>query len=253
MSIYNITFSPTGGTKRVADILANELSSEFFEIDTTDRTTDFSVYNFTKDDVCIISMPSYSGRVPKVAVERLLQMHGNGASAVIVAVYGNRDYEDTLIELRDTAIQAGFTIVAGVAAIAEHSIIREFAANRPDKEDKIELQSFMKTIIEKIHAGVVQQPSIPGKYPYKEGSARPLIPYVTENCTKCGMCSFACPTGAITVENTDTVDSSKCIFCMRCISLCPHEARKIDFDGYEALRERIRPICEVRKNNELFI
>lgn len=45
-------------------------------------------------DVCMISVPSYGGRFPAVAVSRLQQMRGNGASAVLIVVYGNRDYDE---------------------------------------------------------------------------------------------------------------------------------------------------------------
>ena len=67
------------------------------------------------------AVPSYGGRVPEIAVSRLKQMKGNGARAVLLVVYGNREYEDTLLELSDVMEAAGFSPVAAVAAVAEHS------------------------------------------------------------------------------------------------------------------------------------
>ena len=63
--------------------------------------------------------------------ETLAAVCGCGARAVLMCVYGNRAYEDTLVELADTAEKAGFHVIAAVAAIAEHSVVRRFAAGRP--------------------------------------------------------------------------------------------------------------------------
>lgn len=62
----------------------------------------------TKEDVAIVAVSSYSGRVPSTAAERISKIQGNGAKAIIVCVYGNRAYEDTLVELQDLVQQAGF-------------------------------------------------------------------------------------------------------------------------------------------------
>lgn len=130
MKLYDIVFSPTGGTKKVADCLTDTLEGDVTTIDLTDSKQDFHAVSLTKEDVAVISVPSYGGRVPAVAVERLGMVHGNDARTVLVCVYGNRAYEDTLVELEDAAKQAGFQVIAAVAAIAEHSIARQFAAGR---------------------------------------------------------------------------------------------------------------------------
>ena len=80
-------------------------------------------------------MPSYAGRVTAIAAERLRAIHGGGAKCILVCVYGNRAYEDTLVEMEDIARECGFEIVAAVAAIAEHSIMHQYAAGRPDAAD----------------------------------------------------------------------------------------------------------------------
>ena len=123
MSIYTITFSPTGGTKRAADRLAAALGPCVQEIDLTVPGTDYSQFSFCAGDICVVAVPSYGGRVPAAAVSRLAAMEANGAKAVLMAVYGNRAYEDTLLELKETLTQAGFCCAAAVAAIAEHSVM----------------------------------------------------------------------------------------------------------------------------------
>ena len=136
MEHYNIHFSPTGGTRKVADILCCALDGEFNEIDLCRNIEQTSL---GEDDICLVSVPSYGGRVPVTAIERLKKISGNGAKAVLNCVYGNRAWEDTLTELQDTLEEQGFRCVAALATVAEHSIFRQFAAGRPDEKDKSEL------------------------------------------------------------------------------------------------------------------
>ena len=128
MKLYDIVFSPTGGTQKVSAHLTKGLGGNAVSVDLTDSKQDFHAVQLTQDDVAVIAVPSYGGRVPAVASERLGHIKAHGARAVLVCVYGNRAYEDTLVELEDAAKQAGFRVVAAVAAIAEHSIARQFAA-----------------------------------------------------------------------------------------------------------------------------
>ena len=130
MRVFDIVFSPTGGTERASGYIANALEGETVAVDLTDSGLGFRTVAMTKEDVAVIAVPSYGGRVPAVAAERLGMMRGNGAQAVLVCVYGNRAYEDTLVELEDAAKGAGFRVIAAVSAIAEHSIVRQFAAGR---------------------------------------------------------------------------------------------------------------------------
>lgn len=168
MKLYDIVFSPTGGTKKVAECLTGVLEGEVTTVDLADSRQDFNAVSLEKEDVAVISVPSYGGRVPAVAAERLGRLHGNGARAVLVCVYGNRAYEDTLVELEDTVKQAGFQVIAAVAAIAEHSIARQFAAGRPDAQDEALLSDFAKQIQQKLSQGTLSIPVIPGNRPYKK-------------------------------------------------------------------------------------
>lgn len=115
MKLYDIVFSPTGGTQKAAALLTDALGGEVTHVDLTDGKQDFHAVSLTKEDTAVISVPSYAGRVPSVAVERLTMLNGQGARAILVCVYGNRAYEDTLVELEDAAKQAGFQVVAAVA------------------------------------------------------------------------------------------------------------------------------------------
>ena len=115
MKLYEIVFSPTGGTKRAADLLTGALGGDAACVDLTDSKQDFHALQLTREDVAVLAVPSYGGRVPAVAAERLKMLNGQGARAILLCVYGNRAYEDTLVELEDAAKQAGFRVIAAVA------------------------------------------------------------------------------------------------------------------------------------------
>lgn len=253
MKLYNIVFSPTGGTKKVSALLTDALDGEVALVDLTDSKQDFHTVSLTQEDVAVISVPSYGGRVPAVAVKRLCMVHGNGARAVLVCVYGNRAYEDTLVELEDAAKQAGFQVIAAVAAIAEHSIARQFAAGRPDAQDAQQLYEFARQIQAKLSAGDSTEPSVPGNRPYKKAGGAGMVPKPTKACTKCGVCAAECPVQAIDKENPKKVDEKVCISCMRCISVCPHSARKVNPVMLSAASLMLKKVCSERKDCELFL
>ena len=143
MSIYAIYFSPTGGTEKIVTFIAEQFG-EYQSIDLCEKTSDLT-NDFSKEDLCIIGVPSFGGRVPAIALERIKALSGNNATAILITVYGNRAYEDTLIELEDTLIEKNFTCQAAIAAIAEHSIMHQFATGRPDQNDLTVLSDFVRT------------------------------------------------------------------------------------------------------------
>ena len=148
MSIYAIYFSPTGGTEKIVTFIAEQFG-EYQSIDLCEKTSDLT-NDFSEEDLCIIGVPSFGGRVPAIALERIKALSGNNATAILITVYGNRAYEDTLIELEDTLIEKNFTCQAAIAAVAEHSIMHQFATGRPDQNDLTELASFAQKIKEKL-------------------------------------------------------------------------------------------------------
>lgn len=253
MKLYNIVFSPTGGTKKVADCLTGALEGDVTTVDLTDSKQDLNAVSLTKEDAAVISVPSYGGRVPAVEAERLGVVHGNGARAILVCVYGNRAYEDTLVELEDAAKQVGFQVIAAVAAIAEHSIARQFAAGRPDAQDIAQLSDFAKQIQHKLSATDTSEPPIPGNRPYKKAGGVSMVPKATKECTNCGACAAACPVQAIDKESPKKVDEKACISCMRCIAVCPHGARKVNPVMLSAASLMLKKACSERKECELFL
>lgn len=194
MTITKIVFSPTGGTDRVADILARALGDQVVTVDLCDRNTDFSK-----------------------------------------------------VEMGDLAV------IAGIEAVAEHSIVRDFAKGRPDESDDAQLRLFAAQINNKLISVTRSELTLPGNRPYKEYKCGGMVPVADDNCINCGKCAQACPTGAIAMDDLKHADATLCMSCMRCIAVCPVNARAIDAERYEGLKAHLKDVCSVRKEAVLYI
>lgn len=253
MRYVQVIFSPTGGTERTARIITSEWSNAVETVDLSDPAGDFSACSFAPEDVVLIALPSYGGRVPAAAAERLSRLKGNAASCVLLCVYGNRAYEDTLIEMMDVAEHCGFTVRAAVSAVAEHSIMHQFATGRPDEKDIQVLKSYAKKILEQIETGRPEgKLKVPGNRPYKKAGGAGLVPKATKDCTNCGLCAKQCPVQAIDRTNVKKADAGTCISCMRCVVNCPGSARKVNGGMTAAASLVMKKVCSVRKDCELF-
>lgn len=254
MKLFKIYFSPTGGTKKIADLISGQFDFETIELDLSNKMEDFSKFTFSEKDLCIIAVPSFGGRVPMAAMANIKKLKGNGSKAILVATYGNRAYEDVLLELKDTLATLGFFSIAAIASVTEHSIVHQFATGRPDLQDKEELIKFSGEIKEVLKQGkVTKDLYVPGNNPYKEYKVIPLVPEATQECMKCGLCAIKCPVDAISKDNPMLVDKEKCISCMGCVAICPNKARSVDEELILAISKKLEKVCSERKMNELFL
>jgi len=249
MAVYNIYFSPTGGTKRAAEIVSRAICENAVDINTI-KIGNYQ-REFSAEDLCVISVPSFGGRVPAAALERISQMKGNGAKAVLLVAFGNRAIDDTMLELKDATDTAGFKTIAGIEAVTEHSMARKIATGRPDADDEKALIGFAEQI-KAAAENPSAEPAIPGNRPFKEfaGGAKPKA---DENCVACGLCAAECPAGAIDPAAPQTTDKTKCISCMRCISVCPQGARKVNPAAAAAVEGMLMKVCAGRKENKLYL
>ncbi len=215
-----------------------------------------------QDDLAVIGVPVYGGRVPPEALVRLRKIKGDDTPAIVVVLYGNREFEDALLELKELVSQTGFIPIAGAAFIGEHSFATAdlpIAAGRPDIEDIEKAKGFGKKVRAKLAHGKTplshRYLGIPGNSPYKQRGKRDTVsPLSIEDlCTLCGECGECCPTGAITVEDMVVTHSSACILCCACIKNCPSDSRIMDDPGIKKIAEWLNAKCSDRKEPEIFM
>ena len=172
MEIRNVTsifFSPTGSTRRLVSMLSKTFPSKPREVDITPYTQRGLSMDFGPDDLVLFGVPVYGGRIPSPAVQTLRRMQGSRTPAVLVAAYGNREYDDALLELADIAAANGFIPFAAAALIAEHSIMHSVAAGRPDAQDAKKIEAFGTQLWKKLSTSEALSPvSVKGTHPYKE-------------------------------------------------------------------------------------
>lgn len=215
-------FSPTGGTRKVADAIAAGFNIPVVEMDLTKAD---SAVTLGENDALMAVLPVYAGRVPQISLKRLSALKGNGQKAVAVVVYGNREYDDALLETKDALEANGFFVVAAAAFIAEHSIVRSIAFGRPDAEDEALCRQFAADVMAKADDAASVQ--VPGNNPYKELKPSVFHPAANESCAKCGVCAQQCPVGAIPLDDPSQTNNDLCINCMRCVQVCPVSSRAL--------------------------
>jgi ferredoxin/flavodoxin len=228
-------FSPTHTTRTVLEAIGRGTGINAVAVTdvTPPRPPDWP--DVAADELLVIGAPVYAGRLPATAVERFRGLKGSGGPAVVVAVYGNREFEDALVELEDIVKAAGFRTVAGAAFIGEHSYhtgATPIAPGRPDRADIARAEAFgrdLRRLLDGISGDDIVTVDLPGNRPYRDrvnhGTVTPVTDAVT--CTRCGECVTVCPVAAIPDDDPTTTDGGTCITCAACIKVCPVEARSL--------------------------
>lgn len=250
-----IYFSPTRTSAKVAHAVAKGLGAENGkEIDFT-YAVDLQPLT-VRDALVVIAVPVYGGRVAPVALKRLQRVKAENSRAILIVLYGNRAYEDALVELYDEAVQMGFTPVAAAAFVGEHSFSQPelpIAQGRPDGSDLQRAEAFGREVLHKLETGTLEELlSVPGNRPYREfGPSSPIIPTPGEGCTGCESCFSVCPTDAISMNQDGfaLTNPGECIKCCACVRACPTGDRVFDSPFTAFLHTNFK----TRREVELFL
>ncbi len=258
-----VCFSPTGTTRKVLESIAKGIAVEnVAHIDLTLPEKARQTIPPFSDELVVIGAPVYGGRLPADAARRFKQLNAADTPAILVVVYGNREFEDALLELKNLALALGFHPVAGAAFIGEHSFATAdvpIANGRPDSRDvqlAIDFGARIKdkiTALPSVDAGTDFK--VPGKFPYEAGGARPMtVSPVTEEetCTVCGTCADVCPTAAISINGSVETKIDLCIRCSACIKSCPTGARIWKDGMMEKIAHWLNENCSTRKEPQVF-
>lgn len=247
-------FSPTGGTKKVAEAFVEGIHQKV-EMKSI-LTFDPPLTKCNENQAVVFVAPVYSGRIPGVVIERMKSIQGNKNPAIIIAVYGNGAYGDAIVELADAVQSQGFVVISAIAALAQHSLSENIARGRPDKQDQQQLKMWgceVQKLLESDHPYVDIINKIPGNRPYKARKVSDVCTYPTKDCIQCGECAKVCPEHIISLEDFQVIDPKKCITCKACIQACPLHARYFPQEFVENIQHKLSDLENVRKDNEIFM
>lgn len=264
--VHAVFFSPTGTSKSITIKIAEQLAGADGQTvihDLTKPMYEKEGFQTDKDDFVIISVPVYAGRVAQMAKSRLESLKGDDTPAAIVVLYGNREFDDALLELYDIAKLQSLRVVAAAAFIGEHSfstIETPIALGRPDEKDLAIAASFAQQIFANIELNkdhFYPRENLPGNDPHTEGlppNGLPFTPHVDSTlCTHCGLCIPACPGAAIEMESEIKMEVSRCIHCCCCIKICPENAVSLAAPPLLEKRQWLFENCSRRKEPQLFL
>ncbi|MGL4337070.1 MAG: 4Fe-4S dicluster domain-containing protein [Turicibacter sp.] len=251
-------FSPNGTTLKTLRNIAQGLGvRNIHEIDLTGFNERWINRQFDEDELVLIGLPVYSGRLVCTAKEILNHMNGQNTLCVPVVVYGNRDYEDALIELVEGLTKKGFNPIAAGTFIGEHSFSNQIATNRPDALDannQIKFGEKIKEMVEELEdvTSVQTNLNVPGNKTYQHANDLPICPSVNGDCKECGACIKICPMKAIDPNKPSRTDNFRCILCMKCVKTCPSQARHIEIAKFHEGIEVLKFVSHVRREPEWF-
>lgn len=261
-SLKLVCFSPTGTTRSVVQAIADGIGRKEVElIDITKPNARKQRLQSSENELLIIAVPVYVGRVPALLGEWLHAIQADRTPTVCVVVYGNREYEDALLELRNIMMERGGRPIACAAFIGEHSYSSSdtpIAVARPDAADLKKAGIFGRKIDETLRSissvNLVAEIDVPGNYPYRDLGDLFSEDFIDtdDKCLHCGVCSESCPVGAIDDERSSLIDKRRCISCCACIKLCPENAKTMKKGVVKDTAIRVSEMCQERKEPELF-
>lgn len=268
--LWTICYSATGNTDKTVHTIAEGLSAALGlpveHISFTKPAEREKEYTFTGNDLVIVGTPTYAGKMPnKLLPDFKSRLHGNGALAVAVVTFGNRNYDNSLAELCAVLEGDGFHTVAAGAFVGQHAFTDELAYGRPGWSDQFEMQEFAKRISVKLKnltdiPGPIKVPGDPDAPYYvpmgTDGQPAKFLKVKPKTrlakCTNCGACARLCPMGAIDPKNVSSVPGT-CIKCQRCVRKCTKGAKYFDDEAFLSHVAMLEQNFAEPKENEIFL
>jgi diguanylate cyclase (GGDEF)-like protein len=250
LKVHHLTFSPNGRTLKTGSFIAKKLGEEILHNVTSKYMRNFKTV-INKNEVVIISYPTYAGRIPQTFVDYLQSnVKIQGASVILITTYGNREFEDSLLEGEDIIKSLGGKLLGAASVVSEHCYTDKVGSHHPNQYDLLVLDEFATIILSRFNGGHINV-EIPGNRPYRTGVTydKPFfMPELNEDlCIECNKCVNACPTRAMRFN-----DASRCIHCCACINVCPTQALSFKDDRFLKIVEKLEINCKKIKETQYF-
>lgn len=266
-----VFFSATGNTKKVvsmiAERIAKNLNLDIEKIDFTLPQNRIEKTSFQPTDIVVFGTPVYAGRVPNKILPHVQEgFAGNGALAVPVVTFGNRNFDNGLIELRNELENNGFHTIAGAGIACSHSFSQKIGPGRPDESDISIMEKFADELSSKVKnldeipamiavrgddpVGPYYTPLGADKKPAKFLKAKPKTD--PSKCNGCKICADVCPMGSISADSPHEV-SGICIKCQSCVKKCPQDAKYFDDEAFLSHVKMLEENYSRRAQPETFI
>jgi ferredoxin len=246
-----IYFSPTGNSKKYACEIAKRFHGEFNELNLTEYDSRRKKHYFKSDELVIFSAPVYYGRLPIIENGIFENISGENTKSIFTVTYGNREFEDSLLELQNICEKRGFHGIGAGAFIGPHTFSEKIAQNRPDEEDYKIIDEFVDNI--KLTKDVSNELKVSGNFPYREINKMPFVPTCGKSCNECGICESVCPVKAIDKHAIKNTNKDLCVGCYACVKQCPENARGISAKEFDAMVNKLEEnLTKVDKKPELF-
>ncbi|MEG2173736.1 MAG: 4Fe-4S binding protein [Desulfovibrionaceae bacterium] len=259
-SLESFYFSATGTTKKVLQEIGKGFVGPHREYDLLQQPLTQSPRQpllLSATSLAVVALPVYAGRLPAYCLPSLALLRGQKTPAIAVVVYGNRHYDDALLELTDILDAQGFTLIGAAAFVAQHSIFPTVATGRPDAADCHHMADFARQCAQKLERladiSGAKPVAIPGNRPYKDPPRVALQPSPDDSCTLCGACADICPAQAITVGTSFRKDEARCFSCAACVAVCPTHAQAFRSPEYAKFSAVFTEKCRTRREPELFV
>ncbi len=262
--VWAVWFSATGTTEKVVTAVAKDIAAKLnvpFESHSFNTpAARKQELNFSADELVVLGVPVYAGRVPNLILPYVQgSIHAQGALAVPVVLYGNRNFDDGLMELRNVMRDNGFKPIAAGAFVGEHSFSTTLGAGRPDAEDMALAAALAEKAVERVQSGCEELVSVEGcdpirpYYTPRDRNGDPIKDFLKakpvtdpDKCVSCGTCAVLCPMGSIDPEDFSNV-AGKCIKCCACVKKCPMGAKYFDHEGYLYHQHELEDVYGVRR------
>ena len=266
--VWALYYSATGTTDKTVNTVADELSAKLElpleQVSFTRPAERMKDYAFTAEDLVVVGSPTYAGRLPnKIAPDFRRALQGNGALAVGIVMFGNRNYDNSLAELGAVLTDGGFRLIGAGAFVGRHAFTDQLGDGRPDWDDRAEMRCFAGEISKKLQRGDLEPPAVPGDpnapYYVPKGADGEPVKFLQAKpqtdlgkCTECGACARLCPMGAINPANVAEVPGT-CIKCQCCVRKCTKHAKYFDDPAFLSHVAMLEQNFTEPKGNEIYL